>query len=56
MSLAEKSSPQPAIDAVLQHIAAAISSIRFGSIELVIHDGRVVQIEKREKTRIEPSR
>ncbi len=31
----------------------ALGSIRFGGIELVIHDGRVVQLERREKVRFD---
>jgi hypothetical protein len=30
----------------------AIRGIRYGSVEIIIHDSRVVQIEKREKLRI----
>jgi hypothetical protein len=40
------------VDDVLSQISAAIQQIRYGSVELTIHDGRVVQIERREKTRI----
>lgn len=40
------------IDPVLLQIAEAVRSIRYGSVEVTIHDGRVVQIETREKTRI----
>jgi hypothetical protein len=40
-----------------QKMAAAIMDsvrqIRFGSVEIVIHDGRVVAIEKREKVRLD---
>lgn len=31
----------------------AIRSIRYGSVEVVIHDGRVVAIERREKVRLD---
>jgi hypothetical protein len=31
----------------------ALRTIRYGTIELVIHDGRVVQLERREKVRFE---
>ena len=34
---------------VLKEVAAAIESLRFGSIEITLHDGRVTQIEKCEK-------
>jgi hypothetical protein len=48
--------PQPGeeelhrIEAELRH---ALSEIRFGSIEIVIQDSRVVQIERREKVRFD---
>lgn len=31
----------------------ALREIRYGSIEIVIHDSRVVQIERREKVRFD---
>ncbi len=39
---------------LLQELRQALRSIRFGAIELVIHDGRVVQLELREKVRFDP--
>ena len=39
---------------LLRELRRALRSIRFGAIELVIHDGRVVQLELREKVRFEP--
>jgi hypothetical protein len=33
-------------------IAAILQDIRFGSVEVVVHDGRVVQIDKRERFRL----
>jgi len=33
-------------------IAAILQDIRFGSVEVVIHDGRIVQIDKRERFRL----
>ena len=35
-----------------QEILRAIARIDFGSIEVVVHDGKVVQIECREKIRM----
>jgi len=32
-----------------------LGGLRYGQILLTVHDGRVVQIEKTEKTRLEPS-
>jgi len=40
-------------DEVLRRIANAISGVRFGSIEVVIQDSRVVQIERKEKFRFD---
>lgn len=44
-------------EAVLQAVARAISSVKqqsgYGSIEITVHDGRVTQIERREKVRFE---
>ena len=36
-----------------KHIALILDGIRFGSIEIIIHDGRVVQIERHQKFRIQ---
>ena len=44
---------------VEQEILRAIARIDYGSIEVVVHDGKVVQIECREKIRVardEPGR
>jgi hypothetical protein len=38
---------------VEQEILAALRDIRFGSVEIVIQDSRVVQIERREKVRLD---
>ena len=38
---------------VMQLIARAIDGVRYGSIEVVIQDGRVVQVERKEKFRFE---
>ena len=40
--------PLNALDAAL---VEAIASISYGSVEITIHNGRIVQIEKREKLR-----
>ncbi|ESQ80615.1 YezD family protein [Asticcacaulis sp. YBE204] len=39
-----------------EHILSAIGQIRYGSVEVVIHDSRIVQIEKSEKVRFETKR
>lgn len=37
---------------LLEQLRAALRGLRFGSIELTVHEGAVVQIERREKVRI----
>lgn len=41
---------------LLEQIVATIRDIRYGAVEIVIHDGRIVQIERKEKVRFEPVR
>lgn len=44
-------------EAILSVVAAAISAVQqdtgYGSIEITVHDGRVTQIERREKVRFD---
>ncbi len=47
-----QSEPEPS-DEIIRRIASAISSVRFGSVEVVIQDSRVVQIERKEKFRFD---
>jgi hypothetical protein len=35
-----------------QQILQALQEIRYGSVEIIIHDSQVVQIERKEKIRI----
>jgi hypothetical protein len=36
---------------VAAEILRAVKEVRFGSVEIIIHDSRVVQVERREKVR-----
>jgi hypothetical protein len=38
--------------AALRKVADILDTLRFGSIEIVVHEGRVVHIERREKLRV----
>lgn len=38
-------------DEIVSQLNQMLKEIRFGSIEIIIHDNRVVQIERREKIR-----
>jgi hypothetical protein len=48
----------PALEAVPEEVIRALVRLvretRFGSIEIVVHEGRVTQIERREKVRFAP--
>ncbi len=37
---------------IVQEILRAVTSIEYGSVEIIIHEGKVVQIECREKIRL----
>jgi hypothetical protein len=43
----------PVDEDVLKEIAALLAQIQYGSLEISIHNGRVVQLERREKKRID---
>ena len=34
-------------------ILEAVAGIRFGAVEIIIHEGKVVQIERKERVRLE---
>jgi len=36
---------------VVEEILRAVKDIRYGSVEITIHDSRVVEIERKEKVR-----
>ena len=44
--------PSPQVIPVIDTIAQALNGLRYGSLEIIVHDGRVTQIEKREKVRL----
>ena len=38
---------------ILREIQAALQNLRFGSVEITVHNGQVVQIERKEKFRLQ---
>ncbi len=50
----EKNRPTRVLDAALEDIRQQLQTIQFGSLEITIHNGQIVQIERREKKRYEP--
>lgn len=43
------------IDEIVTVLRQTLQTVRFGSVEVVIHDGRVVQIDRKEKLRMPPA-
>ncbi len=41
---------------LIDHLASAIRNMRYGSIEITVHDSRIVQIERKEKWRVDRER
>ena len=41
------------LPATERFVLEALRGLRYGSLEVVVHDGRAVQIERREKVRLE---
>ena len=38
---------------ILREIQAALQGLKFGSVEITVHNGQVVQIERKEKFRLQ---
>jgi len=47
----ETLAPEKAAAIALDAVAQAVSRLRYGAIELTVHDGRVVQLEVTERQR-----
>jgi hypothetical protein len=41
------------IEPLVQRIITSLEGLRFGSLEIIVHEGRVVQIERKEKLRFD---
>jgi hypothetical protein len=48
-----KDAPEAAWERTVRH---AVRALRYGSVEVQVHDGRVVQVETREKVRFAADR
>lgn len=40
---------------ILREIRIALDRLKFGSVEITVHNGQVVQIERKEKFRLQPT-
>lgn len=52
MSSPEDPSTDSLNDEGLQKILKAMADLKFGSVEITVHEGRIVQIERKEKVRL----
>jgi len=43
---------EPTHESWLEFVQQKVEAIRFGSVQVVIHEGRVTQVESTEKTRL----
>lgn len=49
----EQNQENPPVDSrVLAEVAKALAGLRFGSVEITVHDGKVTQIEAKKKIRL----
>lgn len=49
----ENTRREPRTAEIANRIFDILQEIKFGSIEIIIHDGKVVQIERKEKVRFD---
>ncbi|WP_425316628.1 sulfur starvation response protein OscA [Stutzerimonas chloritidismutans] len=40
---------------ILREIHSALTGLKFGSVEITVHNGQAVQIERKEKFRLQPT-
>ncbi|HAZ42388.1 MAG TPA: DUF2292 domain-containing protein [Methylococcaceae bacterium] len=45
-------SKTPLSNTDVRKVLDAIKGLRFGSLEITVHEGRIVQVERKEKTRL----
>lgn len=47
--------PGPLTDAVLSALAEALRGVRYGTVTVIVQDGRVVQIDRTDRRRLKDS-
>ncbi|GAB6141223.1 hypothetical protein JCM14076_19520 [Methylosoma difficile] len=53
---AKKQQEPPLPSEITEQIVAALQGIRFGSVEITVHESKVVQIERKEKQRFDKNK
>ena len=49
----EKTHKEPQTSEIATQIANILQDIKFGSVEIIIHESKIVQIERKEKLRFD---
>ncbi|TAK64928.1 DUF2292 domain-containing protein [Methylobacter sp.] len=49
----EKTHKEPRITEIANQVADLLQDLKFGSIEIIVHESKVVQIERKEKLRFD---
>jgi hypothetical protein len=49
----EKIQREPRITEIANQVADLLQDLKFGSIEIIVHESKVVQIERKEKLRFD---
>jgi hypothetical protein len=52
----EKQNKEQNNTVISEHIAKALHGLRFGSVEIIVHESKIVQIERKEKMRFDEKR
>jgi hypothetical protein len=50
--MSQNNNPEPTADSWLEIVRQRVEAMRFGSVQIVVHEGRVTQVESTEKTRL----
>ena len=51
MNQASQTPPTQELAGWIDEVTRSVESLRYGSVEITVHDGKVTQIERREKFR-----
>lgn len=47
-----KTAPESETEAWIEIVRQKVEAMRFGSVQIIVHEGRVTQVESTEKTRL----
>ena len=50
--MSQNTNTEPTAESWLEIVRQRVEALRFGSVQIVVHEGRVTQVESTEKTRL----